>query len=129
MLAEGLVGSLFCDSFCHDLSWWLDYGRLPFLIWCLHPLTYGCEVIAKNALGKLTNLITMTEARFKILFLVVVGSGIAFLLYLIFVEKSLQLSALKEWQMVVLTIVFPLIASLYSVSAGVELVEANFYLK
>jgi hypothetical protein len=126
MLAEGVFANLFCSSFCTNLAGWLDWGKLPFLLWCLHPLTYGCKVIAMNALGKATNLVTMNEGRFKILFLVVVGSAVAFLLYLIFVEKSLQLSALKEWQLVVLTIVYPLIASLYTVATGTAVVENNF---
>jgi len=68
-------------------------------------LTYGCEVIAVNALGWVTKLLTMDEKRFKVLFLVVIGGAVLFLLYLIFVEKSLAISALKEWQLVVLTMV------------------------
>jgi hypothetical protein len=78
----------------------------------LHPFTLGCEVVAKNALGSLTKLVTMTKERFQYLFLVVIGGGVAFLLYLIFVTRTLALSNLACWQLNVLLIVFPLIASL-----------------
>lgn len=67
--------------------------------------------MVKNFFGKLTGMFTMNEERFKILFLVVVGSAVAFLGYLLFVEKSLKIAALLPWQIATLTMVFPLKAS------------------
>jgi len=40
-----------------------------------------------------------------------------------FVEGSLHISQLAKWQIALLTILFPLVASLYNVAAGVKIVS------
>lgn len=112
MAASGLFNTVLCDSFCSNLSAWLEYGKLPFLLWCLHPLTYGCETVAKHALGSLTQLVAMDRRRFQVLFLLLVGGGVGLLLYSIFVSQTVSLGNLACWQMTLLTVLFPLIASL-----------------
>lgn len=80
MLATGAFALVLCDEFTSSVAGYIAWGKLPFLLWCLHPLTYGCEVIAKQVLGAPSKLLKMDEKRFKLLFLIVVGGGVAFLL-------------------------------------------------
>jgi len=123
LIADGIFKHVFCDGIISNLTFYLKAGKIPFLVWCVHPLTFGCKDIVIKVFGPLCNLLTMNEERFKILFMVIIGGAVSFLGSLMFVEGSLHISQLAKWQIALLTILFPLVASLYNVAAGVKIVS------
>lgn len=54
----------------------------------------------------------MTKERFQTLFLIVVGGGVGYFVFSIFILKTINLSNLACWQSTLLTVVFPLVASI-----------------
>lgn len=103
-------------------------GKIPLLLWCVHPLTFGCTEVVK-ILGNVVCYFKMDEKKFQILFFVIIGGSVSFLLYLIFHVGSMKVSQLAKWQIALLTMLFPLIASLYNVTGGVKIVSEYFYVK
>lgn len=57
----------------------MSQGKIPFLLWCVHPMFFGCKEVTKILNNMFTNVVTMNEGRFKILFIIVIGTGVGFL--------------------------------------------------
>jgi len=128
LLTDGLLSNLLGPEWLHKTQNFMKLCKIPFLLWCMHPMSLGSEVLAKNVLGNLTRNVNLDKSKFVLLFNLIIAGATIVLVYLIFFEKSLTISQLKPWQVVLFQVAYPLIGSVYSLNTKGDLMDDNFYL-
>jgi hypothetical protein len=74
-LLDGVLANILPAEMVHRTDNFMKLAKLPFLLWCMHPMTLGSELIARNVLGNLTRLVSITKGTFVTAFSVLVGAA------------------------------------------------------
>lgn len=126
LLTDGLFSLLLSADHISKVDNAVKLVKLPFLLWCMHPMTLGSDVLSRNVLGNLVKSYKVEKGNMAIFFNVVVSGAVLYLVYLVFFEKSLSVSSLPMWQRVLFEMAYPLIGSIYSLNTKGDLSDDNF---